>query len=167
MSNALRKIKRAEEARCRVEQALPAALAVQIIPCFMADDEHDAEYLRAARAVFNAEVLAPVKLLPMSARESHVRHTVALADAVLEQAVRAKAGAVTVYAAMHHWLQPLIDAGKLTLDPEGLFIQAWEAIGSAFAKERENLEDWEACQRSARKMAFRWEAFLSEKGFYQ
>lgn len=167
MTTALRKIKRAEEARRRVEQALPAAIAFQIIPCFMADDEQDAEYLRAAKIVFNEVILEPVAHLPLIARESHIRHTVALADAVLERAVKERAGVVTVYAAMHHWLQPLLDAGKLTLNPESMFIQAWEAIGAAFAKEEENLDDWAACQRSARKMAARWADTLATKGYFR
>jgi hypothetical protein len=155
---------RTADAIRRVELSLPAALAYRLAKHFVPESSADREFLAHAKTVFNAVVLEPVEGLPRAKVESHVRSVTRLQAELLDQ--YEGRGAVTVYAAMHMWLQDLADRGLIEIDPEGAFVKCWEALGEAFAQDRSNVEAWERCQRSAGKMFAEWGEWLSSRGYY-
>jgi hypothetical protein len=149
----------------RVESALPAAIAHRLASIFIPTSVADREFLAHACTVFNACTMAPVDGLPLPKRESHHRAVLRLRAELLDQ--YEGRGAVTVYAAAQAWFQYLHDSGLVLIEPGGPFAVTWAALGESFQRDAGNMEAYEACGRSALRMAGQWIEWLSGKGFYR
>lgn len=155
---------RIHDARRRTELALPAAIAHRLAGVFIPTSDDDREFLASAQTVFNAVVMEPVEGLPLPKRESHRRSVLKLRADLLDQ--YEGRGAVTVYAAAQAWFQYLADTGLVLIEDGGPFAVTWAALGEAFQRDDGNMAAYEACERSALKMAGEWIRWLEQRHYY-
>jgi hypothetical protein len=148
----------------RVESALPAAIAHRLAGIFIPTSVADRDFLAHACTVFNACTMAPADGLPLPKRESHHRAVLRLRAELLDQ--YEGRGAVTVYAAAQAWFQYLHDSGLVLIEPGGPFAVSWAALGESFQRDAGNMEAYEACGRSALKMAQGWIGWLEGRNYY-
>lgn len=150
--------------RRRVERALPPRIAYRITSVVKPTTADDRILLREAKTVFRLcwrEIGADLTTAEMEAFEARLNR---VQRELLDQ--YDGRGAMTVYAAAHHWLQDIHNRGAYVIDQDGPFYQCWEKLGEALAGVKQNMDAWDGCQRSAAKMYEEWRRWFEARRYY-
>lgn len=155
----------------RIERAFPARIAERITSIMVGVTEDEKSMLAEAKNVFKGVGLELVQDLAEPERK-RFRARLSAEQAELLDRFHGR-GAITVYRAMHFWLQETHNRGKLSandgeiLDENGPFMRCFGLIGEAFKRDEENMRAWNKCERSAMKMAAEWRAWFERRNYYR